>query len=583
MRGAKLGKYSAYTWDRGRTVFVSGGFHSQILTPLDELAAPKLWTLPRDIQNPIRERFYDLLGSYSWPEKYAAQEWIATSTNELLDAKLDIAYDHDQLRTLAATYADICSRFSSRASVESFCQTHDVEPPPPKRTSKIGCLRRAGSIVWWTRRLFKRYARSAENGLRFAGFIARAKSLYASGIACRSRQRRAEILDSWIDRTIVRPNDGGDPIPLRTIRDGSTANPANRRRELMTRLRGMDELAEKAGLVADFYTLTLPSKYHAMLDGGGINPKFNRATVRDGQLQLRLLWSQFRARAAKEEIFYYGMRVAEPHHDGTPHWHMVLYSLESDRQRLRELLREYWLSEDGSEHGAAKHRITVMECNRSVGSAAGYLAKYIAKNIDGFEVGADFEADPGPIATDDDGIRHSHSRPDHGTQATATLEGQKTDLDATDTAKRVLTWAWLHGIRQFQFFGTAPVGLWRELRRLKDYHVAESAAIDKARIAADSGEWAAFVDAVGGVFVGRRTTISLWSERTGELNQYDELAGPIVVGIQAPEGYLRTRLVFWRLERAVTVSDTGPRAEKIGGGNPIGWSNPQETSMYGPH
>lgn len=332
----------------------------------------------------------------------------------------------------------------------------------------------------------------------------------------------------------------------------------------MTRLRGMDELGEAAELVADFYTLTLPSKFHAMLDGGGLNPKYNGATVRDGQLQLRALWSKFRARAAKEDIFYYGLRVAEPHHDGTPHWHMVLYSLANTRERLRELLTELWLSDDGFEPGAREHRIRIMACDRTQGTPAGYLAKYIAKNIDGHEVGADFESADG--AADPEAIAFN-------------------EVDATDTAARVLTWAWLHGIRQFQFFGTMRVGLWRELRSLTD-PVQDSELIENARLAADSGEWAACVNSVGGVFAGPNTTLNLWSELTGEINQYDELAGPQIVGIEAPDGFLRTRLVAWRLERALP-SSLGPVSLTVTGaeaaGEPRGWSNPQETSMYGPN
>ena len=384
---------------------------------------------------------------------------------------------------------------------------------------------------------------------------------------------------------MVVTSDGGDCLTLRSVFDGSTSNPANRRRELMTRLRGMDELADGAGLVADFYTLTLPSKYHAVNHDGSVNPKYNGATVRDGQMQLRKLWSKFRARAAKQEIFYYGMRVAEPHHDGTPHWHMVLYTLAHHRDTLRGLLREYWLSDDGDEPGAREHRITILACDRTVGTAAGYLAKYISKNIDGHETGADFEAystDGADYAAGGrDGADYGRGSPGPTDRAAYEAPPPRA-VDAKDTAARVLTWAWLHGIRQFQFFGTARVGLWRELRRIRE-PVPESQAIEKARLAADAGEWAAFVDAIGGVFVGAHTSISLWKQVTRERNQYDELAGPQIVGIESPGGYLRTRLKTWRLERAVTVSDTGPREEAERPGNPIGWSNPQETSTYGPH
>lgn len=567
LRGAKIGAYTYYTWDRTRTVFCSGSFHSQTLTALDELAAPKLWTLPGDIQNPMRAQFYELCGSYSWPEKYAAQDWLRSSTQQLVDARLNLAYDHDQIRLKATQYADICARISTDAGLEAFCNAVYVEPPGKKNTSEDGRLRRARVIAWWTRRLFKRYSRSAENALRLAGFIGRKKNLYSSSVACRARQRRAEIFRTWLDKMVV-CSDMGDCVSLRRLYDGSLANPVNRRNELMTRLRGMGELADSAGLVADFITLTLPSKYHAVLHHGDVNPRYNGATVRAGQLQLRRLWSKFRARAAKKEIFYYGMRVAEPHHDGTPHWHMVLYSMADNRDELQRMLRELWLSEDGNEPGAAEHRVRILACDRTIGTVAGYLAKYIAKNVDGFDVGADFEAD-GAESFSVDGAETGEQIP--------------AEMDGKETSKRALTWAWLHGIRQFQFFGTARVGLWRELRRVRE-PITESAEIEAARLAADAGEWARFVDCIGGVFVGASTSLNLWKRITdGKKNQYDEDAGPQIVGIESPDGYYLTRLKVWRLERAVTVSDTGPREDEDGAGNPIGWSNPQETSMYGPH
>jgi len=581
-RKASESRYFSPRYPTEHRIYIRGGFHSDALTALDELAAPKLWTLPRNIQDPIRARFYDMLGGYSWPEKYTAQAWIFDRTQKLIDSRLDIAYDHDQIRQLAVTYADVCACFRNDEAIEAFCTSHDVAPPEKKRTSLRGRLRRVRSISWWTRRLFKRFSRSAENGLRHSGFISRTSQLYCSHAGVAARSRRAEILSRWIDNTCV-VSDAGDSLALRRVYDSSTANPTNRRHELMTRLRGMDELAQAENLAADFYTLTLPSKYHAVHHHGEMNDTFNGATVRDGQLQLRLLWTRFRAAAAKEDIFYYGMRVAEPHHDGTAHWHMVLYTLEDSRERVRELLRKYWLSEDGNEPGALEHRIRIMACDRAMGTAAGYLAKYVAKNIDGYEVGPDYES--------------------------ADTEKAAPEMDATQSAGRVLTWAWLHGIRQFQFFGIARVGLWRELRRLHD-PVEESPALEAARAAADSGHWALFVNQIGGVYAGADTALKLWSEITGEINQYDELAGPQIVGIEAPDGYLRTRVKVWRLVRAdggidssdqraridgigygavgrprpaVTVSDTSPREDGKEPGNPIGWSNPQETSTYGPN
>lgn len=556
------GEYFSTRYPTDRRVYVSKHRRRDTLTALDALAAPNLWRLPADYSEPMYAEFYRLCGSYSWNEKKHAADWLYNNTENLLDAHLRIAYDSDAIQDKAKTYAEIASRLTSVRRIKAFCAAVKIEPPTGKNYSFRRCRKIVGFVPWWRRRLSKRYSRHAENGLRRIGFINRNRQIYASNLACTQRRNRAQILDQWVRKCTVHASDG-TVLPLRIVRDASIANPVNRRHELMTRLRGMDELAEQHNLVADFYTLTLPSKFHAVHMTGELNDKFNGATVRDGQLFMRKLWILARALLAKRGIFYCGLRVAEPHHDGTPHWHMVLYSLAGDRDALRDVLRGVWLSIDATEPGADKHRIRILACDRNIGSPAGYLAKYISKNIDGFKAGIDTEEFPD-----------------------APIDANEIESKTLETCERVLTWARLHGIRQFQFFGTAPVGVWRELRRERN-PVPECFLIESARVAADTGEWSQFINAVGGVFAGRSIRLKLWKEHTGEIDEFGELTPPTIVGIEAPEGFLRTRWLSWTLtiddSAPVTVSDTGPRGTGPGLSEPRGWTNPQETSMYGPN
>ncbi len=60
------------------------------------------------------------------------------------------------------------------------------------------------------------------------------------------------------------------------------------------------------------------------------------------------------------DLSVYGMRVVEPHHDGTPHWHMMLFCQRKQRQDVIDIMRRYALKEDGDERGAAKNRFEAM-------------------------------------------------------------------------------------------------------------------------------------------------------------------------------------------------------------------------------
>ncbi|WP_428832303.1 replication endonuclease [Aeromonas veronii] len=140
----------------------------------------------------------------------------------------------------------------------------------------------------------------------------------------------------------------------------------------------------------------------------------------------------------------YGFRVCEAHHDGTPHWHLLLFMRPEDRNRVIGILQRYALTDDHDElvrdiKGTPPFtdftpRFDWKEIDPAKGDAAGYIAKYIAKNIDGAYLDDDEEA------------------------GTAADEG----------ALHAVAWASWWGIRTFQQIGGAPVDVWRELRRISN-------------------------------------------------------------------------------------------------------------------
>lgn len=273
----------------------------------------------------------------------------------------------------------------------------------------------------------------------------------------------------------------------------SSSNPALRRNEMMVRLRGLEEWAEENNNEALFLTLTAPSSFHA----GNGNKKWLGVNPRETQNYLNKVWQQFRALLSKRNIKFYGMRVAEPHKDGTPHWHALAYVPAEHKEEVIRLFKQKALELDGNEKGAAEHRCKVEKCDKTKGSATAYIAKYIAKNIDGFA-----------------------------------LAGEVSDEDPTlslhDNALRVRAWASRWGIRQFQFYGGASICVWRELRRLISGQ-ADDEIINKAQAAAGiANDYAAYMEIQGGALAKRADQPIKLDYETKPANKYGEQRKAII-------------------------------------------------------
>jgi hypothetical protein len=200
---------------------------------------------------------------------------------------------------------------------------------------------------WWRGRL-RRVARMARTSANCSRQRQQEKHAYASKNCVtdwREQKRRTREFLKGLDLE----DEDGNRISLIEKYDGSVANPAIRRCELMTRIRGFENICNELGYVGEFYTLTAPSKYHATTKAGYRNSKWNGASPSDTQSYLTGLWARIRAKLHREEIRIFGIRVAEPHHDGTPHWHMLMFMLPEDVERVRLIIRDYAWEEDRHE------------------------------------------------------------------------------------------------------------------------------------------------------------------------------------------------------------------------------------------
>lgn len=392
---------------------------------------------------------------------------------------------------------------------------------------------RLESPKWWLNRLRRIHARWREHLLIAAGYVQKKSTPYASAPCVSEWHAQKKANTRFLQAMDLEDQDTGERTSLVDKVAGSVANPANRRRELMTRMRGFEDLAQLQGLAGDFYTLTAPSKFHAMQHDGKRNNKYTGASPRKTQKYLCNVWAKVRAAWKRHGIRVFGFRVAEPHHDATPHWHLLLFMRPDHVGLARATFRQYALEEDGNEPGAEENRFKVVPIDNARGGATGYIAKYIAKNIDGF-------------ALDDE-------------------KDDETGEDLKAMSRRVSAWASRWAIRQFQQIGGAPVTVYRELRRLRDSDLTLHPDISPAHVAADSGDWAGYITAQGGPLVTRDALrVRLSYETTENGNDFGDDVSRIS-GVYSPQAgkdsLIFTRTSAYKIVPKLKADDTG---EKLG-------------------
>ncbi|CDL80445.1 Replication gene A protein [Xenorhabdus cabanillasii JM26] len=390
-------------------------------------------------------------------------------------------------------------------------------------TEAIAAISRMTSDKWWLGRLRRLAAEWREHLQISINRVSKQASIYASKMTIAEWKEQKHRTKEFI-KSMELEDEEGNRISLIDKYYGSVANPAIRRTEMMVRIRGFENICNELGYVAEFYTLTAPSKYHATTRHGHRNRKWNGSSPADTQHYLSGLWAKIRAKLHRNNLRIFGIRVAEPHHDGTPHWHMLFFMQPEQADQVRDIIRDYALQEDRHELRTAKAlkaRFHAEKIDPEKGSATGYVAKYISKNIDGYAMDGDMDDESGrPIK---------------------------------DAAIAASAWAGRWRIRQFQFVGGAPVTVYRELRRMADHETAMGLSVEFAAVhdAADNGDWANYINAQGGPFVRREDLVArLWYETEQETNAHGEdvirikgVFSPFV-GVDTP---ILTRLKSWKI------------------------------------
>nr|PMH78780.1 replication protein [Vibrio sp. 10N.286.48.B7] len=494
---------------------------------------------------------------------------------------------------------------------------------------------------WWFGRLSKARKIMREHLAIAMGQVSSKASPYASWDCVREHKEQQKRNWEAIQNMSLFDEETGEEADLADMVLKSVSNPAIRRHELMVRCRGCEGIATSLGLQGLFLTLTTPAQFHNSYKKGGFIGHWNGASPRDAQAYLNNVWQRIRAKLGREEIRWFGVRVAEPHHDGTPHWHLLLWVKPEEVLRVTDIFIRYAVKADMHELLPQKQWPSVdsfVRVNKSVnpfkvyskvyadnfpvkmkrncpevvipdsaqrlpiaektlttlnvdysarcdvgfidpeqGTATGYIAKYISKNIDGFAMDDEVSDETGKLVK--------------------------------DMAKNVSAWKSRWNIRQFQFFGGAPVTTYRELRRFANQNKkafmeylfmqervdlltiysmlqrdlvgpikpsklitnkelmkvigdsyqargdSKQSSVAGTLAAADHGNWQGYIMGQGGPFVKRDDLLIV--------NVYQELpfASPHgetvrkLEGFQTPDEVVKTRLKVWTIKKKSKVDE----------------------------
>lgn len=495
-------------------------FKAAVNTDIGNWAADIIGSYPHSFGAALSRRYVELA-----KDKHVLANGFIRETHEALSGGLrpfglSVNATDEEVRSAASNAASkvIQFKFDHWAAV-SYCRSKGIEPPdcePEPAMARMRCRR------WWLRQLRKKHGRTAEAAAINLNLVCKKRAKYCSDNALMMHRSQTMRNQQILKLLEALNEDTGETMSLAELSKVNVSNLLNRRAELMVRMGGFEGYANGKGHVGCFYTITAPSKYHATLSKSGErNPKYQGATPRDTQSYLSKLWSRIRAKLARENLEVYGFRVCEPHHDATPHWHLLLFMQKAERSKVTRIMADYAMREDVQELHTDKRRaarFTAKNIDPSKGSATGYIAKYIAKNVGHVE----------------------------GTGMTDDLYGG----DINDYCVRVKAWASRWGIRQFQQIGGASVTVWRELRRIKSVDT-ESEQFKDIHKAADAGEWMFYLKEMGGAVLPRNQR-PVWLHKTDKaaLSAYGEQVQR-VTGVEGFGQVLVSRPYKWRIEMNV--------------------------------
>lgn len=185
--------------------------------------------------------------------------------------------------------------------------------------------------------------------------------------------------NDFLEYSYVQDNMTGQTFSLKECIISSNHNPDRYHAEIQNRINTLEREATQAKLTPVFLTITLPSEFHAMKTirhgkrKGQLvkNPKYNGVTPKEAVKILTKMFGKLRQdrslkELTKQQRMYY--RVNEPHKDGTPHTHILLFIPQDRIERVEKAFYRFF---NAKSNKFEKH----------IRSASSYIMKYINKTL----------------------------------------------------------------------------------------------------------------------------------------------------------------------------------------------------------
>lgn len=179
----------------------------------------------------------------------------------------------------------------------------------------------------------------------------------------------------FLDYSYIQDNSSGQYFSLKDCIVSSNHNPQRYYGEIQNRINTLEQEATNANLTPIFLTITLPSEFHKMKttrNGNLIkNPKYNGTEPKEAVKVLTKMFAKLRHDRSLKELskmqrMYY--RVNEPHKDGTPHTHILLFIPKERIARVEKAFYHLFNSKSN-------------KLEKEIKSATSYIMKYINKTL----------------------------------------------------------------------------------------------------------------------------------------------------------------------------------------------------------